>query len=498
MQFQITCNQADHQNQQIIGFCIDSSCTKYRSYCNSCIPSHSEHLHKLTSLEFLYQWIEQGILSIDSVQKNVQKFKVALDSLISQFLPYFNLNIQEFSQLGVSEIEKLINDLCKIKDSEKVLFIQLNQLFDQGQSIINEILKKIKNQTNFTQHINLQIQHLNQDKLNLEKQNDPFILQPNPKSNTYVLMNQNSIKFDGYCQAIAFDKDCSTVALGCNKLIKIYEFKQEMLTLIQILDEHKDYIWTLNFMKKTNQFLSGDRIGLILIWSRNNNNQWNCSQTIKEHTDSIRCLILNNNEDILISSSNDNKIKFWIKKDEWICQQTISDHEKTVDQLSLNEQENQVISCGRDKQILVIEYSEQNQKWVVIQNIQINSDGYRICFINNNQFTFQPNQGNLMHLYEMNSISQQFTKTKDIAVNLGYDRFGLFPQQFIKQKQLLVGKHHQCVNLIRKTENDEFKVEQSIQFDSYGLYGQMSDDGEYLITWDYSSKLIQIRKYKEG
>ncbi|CAD8118918.1 unnamed protein product [Paramecium primaurelia] len=231
MQFQITCNQADHQNQQIIRFCIDSSCTKYRSYCNSCIPSHSEHLHKLTSLEFLYQWIEQGILSIDSVQKNVQKFKVALDSLISQFLSYFNLNIQEFSQLGVSEIEKLINDLCKIKDSEKVLFIQLNQLFNQGQSIINEILKKIKNQTNFTQHINLQLQHLNQDKLNLEKQNDPFILQPNPKSNTYELMNQNSIKFDGYCQAIAFDKDCSTVALGFNKLIKIYEFKQEMLTL---------------------------------------------------------------------------------------------------------------------------------------------------------------------------------------------------------------------------------------------------------------------------
>ncbi|CAD8214417.1 unnamed protein product [Paramecium pentaurelia] len=70
-----------------------------------------------------------------------------------------------------------------------------------------------------------------------------------------------------------------------------------------------------------------------------------------------------------------------------------------------------------------------------------------------------------MHVYEMNSVNQQFTKTKDIIVNeCKINQGGLFPQQFIKLTQLLVNKHGNCVNLIRKTQNEEFKVEQSQVF----------------------------------
>ncbi|CAD8145706.1 unnamed protein product [Paramecium pentaurelia] len=98
---------------------------------------------------------------------------------------------------------------------------------------------------------------------------------------------------------------------------------------------------------------------------------------------------------------------------------------------------------------------------------------------------------------EMNSLSKQFTKTKHITLNEGNDSYELFHQQFIRQKQLIVNKHCNYVNLIRKTQKGEFKVEQSIQFNTQRLYGQMSDDGEYLITWDYQSNEIQIRKYKE-
>ncbi|CAD8189397.1 unnamed protein product [Paramecium pentaurelia] len=72
-----------------------------------------------------------------------------------------------------------------------------------------------------------------------------------------------------------------------------------------------------------------------------------------------------------------------------------------------------------------------------------------------------------MHVYEMNSVNQQFTKTKDIIVNgCKINQGGLFHNSllFIKSKQLLVNKHGNCVNLIRKTQNEEFKVEQSQVF----------------------------------
>ncbi|CAD8189399.1 unnamed protein product [Paramecium pentaurelia] len=134
-----------------------------------------------------------------------------------------------------------------------------------------------------------------------------------------------------------------------------------MLKLLQVLNEHSESIYTLYFMKKSNELISGDGDGSIIIWS-SNNNQWNCSQTIKAHNKAIRCLIMNNNKDIFISCSSDNTIKFWDKQKEWICQQTITDYTSPVYQLSLNDQQNKVISCGMDEKILIIEYSEYNKK----------------------------------------------------------------------------------------------------------------------------------------
>ncbi|CAD8214952.1 unnamed protein product [Paramecium octaurelia] len=54
-------------------------------------------------------------------------------------------------------------------------------------------------------------------------------------------------------------------------------------------------------------------------------------------------------------------------KSEWVCQQTITDHTGRVYQISLNDQENKLISCDQDNSILVIEYSKQSEKWIVIQ-----------------------------------------------------------------------------------------------------------------------------------
>ncbi|CAD8213301.1 unnamed protein product [Paramecium pentaurelia] len=251
-------------------------------------------------------------------------------------------------------------------------------------------------------------------------------------------------------------------------------------------------------MKKTNNFVSGSLDKSIIIWQMIGNNQWNCQQKLNGHSNCIFCLLLNNTDDLIISGSYDTKIKFWMKQNQWICQQTISDHTGSVYSLSLNEKQNKLISCSNDSQILVIKQSELDKQWSVIQKIKVDQYGYRLCFINDNLFTFQPYCKEQMYIYEMDSNNKQYNKIKEIE--LMYDSNDcdcLFPQQYIKSKRLLVNKNGQNVNLMRKKENGDFLIYQSIQFTSHQIYGQLSNDGEYLITWDRGSKEIQIRKFKE-
>ncbi|CAD8213107.1 unnamed protein product [Paramecium pentaurelia] len=408
------------------------------------------------------------------LQESIQKIYDTIEIQNKSYLEIMNNNFNpaDFSDTDLEKLVQIVQgkNLNEWKAQKDSYLQKLSKVMDWWEKEIKAFNEKLKNEIK---------EQLPSDIKGKQQQNEMKCLsQVNVKAFSYQIIEANSIKQQEYCWAVAINKDCSIVAAGCNKLIKIYEFQQGMLKLNQVLNQHKNNVFTLIFMKQQNQLISGDqRLILICNW--------------------IRCIILNNNEDLFISSSDDKTIKFWVKKNQWIFQQSITDHSSYVNQLSLNEQQNQVISCGYDGLILVIEQSETNKKWIVKQKIQVDSIGYRLCFINNNLFTFQPINGNLMYLYQINSVSKQFTKSKDITINQGNEGSELFPKQFIKQKQLVVNKHCEYVHLIRFTENAEFKVEQSIQFGTNSIFGSLSDDGQYLITWDQTSYQIQIREFKE-
>ncbi|CAD8116907.1 unnamed protein product [Paramecium primaurelia] len=334
----------------------------------------------------------------------------------------------------------------------------------------------------------------NQENTQSNKQNVPLT----NKSFNYQLIKNNSVKQDQICYAIAINKDVSIVLVACSKDIKVFEFQKEVLKQTQLLIDHQDYVNTLNFMNKSNRFISGSSDKQIIIWVQNQNNQWVFQEKLTGHTNQIRCLVLNNNDDQIISGSSDNTIKFWMKKqNEWFCSQTIAEHTQQLLALSLNDQQNKVISCGLDAQILIIKQSQQDSKWMIIQKIKVEQYGCRICFIDENIFTFQPFGEYQMHIYEMNNTNEQYSKVKHIDLKGGYDQC-YFPQQYVKSKCILVNENKSCVYLIKKIGDCEFKIEQSIQFKDYSqIYGQMSDDGQYLIIWDEGSKEIQIRKYNE-
>ncbi|CAD8213469.1 unnamed protein product [Paramecium pentaurelia] len=405
---------------------------------------------------------------------------------------------QQFSNQAIDEVSSLIK--MNLNDQVKKDKVYHNQELDKLSNNYSQLNQNYENEKILLKEtINTKDQQIQYE---TQTETQQSILQPSSSSITnqfiYEKINNHSIKQDNYCYAIAINNDFSIVIVGCKKEIIVYQLKQDKLEQTQNLKEHQGDVNALNFMKKSNQFKSGSDDNNIFLWSMNQSNKWILLQKLIGHNDWIFCQILNDNEDLIISGGQDKTIKFWTQKqNKWLCQQTITDHTGYVWTLSINQQQNQVISGGNDQQILIIEQSQKDSKWIVIQKIKVEAYGYRITFINSNKFTFQPRQKEQIHVYEMNNTKKQYIKTKDVLVKGGMDDYWFFPQQYIKSKGLLVNRNGKYLNLIRIKENGEFITEQLIEFGNSFFFGCMSQDGKYLITWEESEKKIQIRKYYE-
>ncbi|CAD8214847.1 unnamed protein product [Paramecium octaurelia] len=382
-----------------------------------------------------------------------------------------------------SYLDSLLNDTS---DSFNVNTVQKQPCIP----IFNTPLIQFHN-SNFLQSLYLDIKSLIKLNINNSLELKDQLLnqtnQLNEKPFTYQLIPQYSISQSDYCFAIAINKDCSILLAGCYQQIKVFEFKSGITKQTQILSQHNDRVFTLNFMKKQNQFISGSYDSSIIIWQLNQNNQWVSQYILNGHSSTIACLIINDNEDLIVSGSYDKTIKFWMKKNEWSCYQTSF-------YLCIWFE---VVSCGNDKLLLITEQQGRNKEWIVIQKITVEQIAYRVCFIDNNMFTLSQHEQEQISIFEMNSINQQFTKTTDINVKCGSDNNCLFAQQYINSKCMVVSKNGQYVNLIRKTLDGHLVTQQSIHFNTCSLFGGMSDNGEYLITWDNKSNQIQIRTYQQ-
>ncbi|CAD8091227.1 unnamed protein product [Paramecium primaurelia] len=167
----------------------------------------------------------------------------------------------------------------------------IHQLTNSRSKTYNKFQYSLKSQV----HSSLTLIITNKKIENNRKHNNQHQL--NLKTFTYNLLQDKSINQSEYCGAITINKDNTIVLVGCNKQIEVFEFKQEQLKLTQLLSENTGYVLTLNFIKKQNQFLFGNRFGQIIIWFMNQNSQWECQQILNSHYNYINCLIINNNDD---------------------------------------------------------------------------------------------------------------------------------------------------------------------------------------------------------
>ncbi|CAD8096597.1 unnamed protein product [Paramecium sonneborni] len=535
--------QCDNHKKQIIRIDLNEKKTiPNRLACSDCI---AEHHIKYTELNKFYKdWLnyqknQKNVLEqkkkfiIQNQEKYGQlliDFKEKICNLISQYdiqqndsnqkfiqqIEYSKVKtyakLSELSQQRIIEIADKISMLLNKGEQEENELLDLGQIWSQSLKanffnfqrnllVILTILDPVEvNSQLFKKEVTSQ--GIESEELNEKTEN--FQQQQEQKSFEYELLSQSSLQQQEFCYSIAINKNNSIVIAGCKSNIRIFEFKEELLKEIQVLNEHSDYVNCLYFMNQSDSFVSGSRDNSIKIWKKNIENQWECNYTLNDHQGSILCIITNNAQDLIISGSSDKQIKFWRrqncnqfffwqKQTKWSCLQTISSHVKSVYSLSLIEEQNKLISCGYDNKILVI--IQQNKTWIIIQTIIVKQSGYRICFINQNLFSFQPDNHNKMLIYE--KINEEYIQKQEVLIKNGNSCYSFFPQKFIKNKQFLVSKNGSHINFIRLNFNQQFQLDYSINLIEDQIYGDISDDGEYLLTWDNKTKEIQIRKYKE-
>ncbi|CAD8145200.1 unnamed protein product [Paramecium octaurelia] len=328
-------------------------------------------------------------------------------------------------------------------------------------------------------------------------QNDKCLKGFDQNIKSYNLHNQYPVHKNLWCKTFAFIKDDSILVIGFNNMIKEYQIKNGNMKQFQVLLGHRFDVNCLKWANFQNQLISGGHDGKIFCWPKNLSSNSKFIAKCNFHSLSITHFLMNSKEDLLITASMDQTIKFSEKNKQnqiWECSQVITEYRDTIFSLSLSQNENKLISCGYDNLILVLQKDQQfnRNNWIVKQRIILDLHGYRLSFIKDDLFLFQPYNKEEIWIYEISN--DLFIKAKTIHSKSDCLDFGtLFPHQYIQSKNIILAKNGNYIHLIKFDIQDNLEVFQSINFGDQCIYGQLSNDGQCLITWDNKSNLIQFR-----
>ncbi|CAK57395.1 unnamed protein product (macronuclear) [Paramecium tetraurelia] len=420
------------------------------------------------------------------IQQNINKFFENLEQHVTLIGNSYIYQSEFIKGISCDNIDLMIKQLSKTQE------IQTN-FIDIKENITSSIqklqaMKEIQDLYECLNKLCLQnrgniFEFLNQFK------NDGKVQLKIPQINC---KNVNSYFQKDWCDTIEFDQSSTRVIHGSYTHIKYCQFKKGEIKFIKSIHGHEWMVTCLKFMQKSDTFFSGGRDSKIKLWSNiAMNNKY--LGVLAGHSQMINCIITNQDESQLISSSDDSQIKVWSKLHNWKCIQTISNHKSSTYGLSLSESGRIMISCGKDGVILVLHQEDQGQIWKVVQTIK-EEWGRRISFIGDNRFTFQSYCKDSMCIFDLNQGTGQFIKIKEINVAGGKQCSQFFNQQYVKSKSLLLNKNCMQLNImIIKEQGDCHKV-QALSFITHFVYGIISNDGEYLITWNQGLCEITIWK----
>ncbi|CAK66300.1 unnamed protein product (macronuclear) [Paramecium tetraurelia] len=316
----------------------------------------------------------------------------------------------------------------------------------------------------------------------------------------YKLINQFDQK--EICYSIAFDRQRNIMVSGAQDGIKIWRFQDgKKIECIQQIkgDSEIDYATCLVFSQKADFFISGSFDSSIKLYY-NQNDKW-LKQTCKtSHSGLVTCVILTNQEDQLISCSQDLSIFIWkvnLTYKSIQFDQQLKRHEKVVLSLCINQSDTEFVSTGQDQKIIIWK-KDANKKWIFDQLIyHSHSDfGCRVSYITDDVIVWQQSNQRYIHFYQLKNgmyvkkQSIQFPQSESQTENFQF----LFPTIYHRKKQVLIQKVNKKIYFIRFDDGtQQYKVDSStISCSSSAVFGNLTQDGKYLVIWDSFLKQFSV------
>ncbi|CAD8202681.1 unnamed protein product [Paramecium octaurelia] len=303
------------------------------------------------------------------------------------------------------------------------------------------------------------------------------------------------VKQNDWCHALAFN-NTGTIMVACsNKNIKIWNFQQE---------GHEKLVKCIVFSKINNWFFSGSEDNTIRSWKEKqswfSSSKWESVKPKKSHSNWVIQLILNEQENEMISCSVDKTIKIWrVQYDlnQIRLLQSLENHNQSVVSISLSQSEQQLISWSEDKQVILWEKNQQSQwqfKAIILSSIDEINRGAR--FLMDNQIICISFEGKL-EIYNLQNCEcqrQQVLIFNDQNLDQKSQEFSI---TFNIQTQLIVMKYYRYFYFFRNNLNDGQleQVCQPLECQKEVSYFNVTNDGKYFIMWIWYP-LLKFRVYE--
>ncbi|CAD8213628.1 unnamed protein product [Paramecium pentaurelia] len=205
--------------------------------------------------------------------------------------------------------------------------------------------------------------------------------------------------------------------------------------------------------------------------------------------------MLNKQEDQLISGGLDYSIKVWnvdFIKNNLNFQYSLDQHGNCMESFSFNSSETILVSCGYNH-FIIWEKGEQG-KWEFKYRKDVSDYGRKIYLINDQQLlwvTLKKNVDDILVFEIQNGVFQQNNnKTIKLNNNNECDDVSYFPIIHNKDKNIILVRHKHNIYPIRQLNDGTFNIIVTLDCQN-DIYGTMSNNGQYLVFWDYKYKKYQ-------
>ncbi|CAD8167942.1 unnamed protein product [Paramecium octaurelia] len=471
-----------------------------RICCSECLQTFQTDA-KIVGLTIIIQNIEDVIQknasSLEDITSNtIQKIKLCITSvqnLKTNFMKLFDSIIRtaEDWTLNLQAQREKFNQYSFYDELDNLINKQ-NKNFDTHIKLINTI-----NRSWITKLCNILTQfNQNKDKLNLQQFYEQVIsigyFNLSPQYSIKLQLIDQSVKQWEKCQAIVFDYSGSIMVSTQKNDIRVWNFLNGTIKLVNTLQEHTDQVQCLVYSNKQNSFISCSQDKTIRCWQLVQN-EWICSQPYQQHTDQVIFMLLNSNEDLLFSGSFDKSIKVWkvdFNQNKLKFLYSLNNHSNDVVSLSLNQSENLLVSCAKGyNQIIIWERKEEDKfefKHFVTQSFQ--EYGHKVKFIKENQFMLitNANQMDKIFIFERKEGVFQVNESKTIHLmtnNKFYDEYH-FPIIYNQVRNLIVLRYKMFIYILKEFNDGKYKIVDQLSCATYSIYGTITNNGQYLVYWD--------------